>query len=91
MTEFTKYGKALAAEETIPERHPLGGATAHMAACAYDSGITVRLIGKDAYGKTFTNSAKSVYGAYNTAKAVWGIHSAWHIRADGSRKLIFRS
>jgi hypothetical protein len=88
--EFTKYGKTLAANETVPAPHPLGGATAHMHACQHDAGIKVRMTGHTSEGKRFTREAKSVYGAYATFQAMWGLDRAWHVLPDGSRNLIFR-
>ena len=90
MTTFTKYGKALAAQEDVPAPDPLGGATASMKAMHVDSGIEVLLIGRDSSGKRFTKSAKSVFGAWFTARAAWGINTAWHLRDDNTRRLIFR-
>lgn len=85
---FTKYGKALAQAEALPDIEG-EGAAAHMAACKYDAGIMVHLTGTDAYGQRFKRHANSVYGAYATAKAAWGIQRAWHFRPDGTRKLLF--
>ena len=90
MTTFTKYGKALAAQEDVPAPDPLGGATASMKAMQHDSGISVLLFGRDSSGKPFTKSAKSVFGAWFTARAAWGINTAWHLRDDNTRRLIFR-
>lgn len=86
---FTAYGKKLAKEEPNPEITEIG-ATGHMLACQYDAGKTVILTGTNVHGQAFQKQAKSVYGAFFTAKAVSGIRSAWDIQADGRRKLLFR-
>lgn len=84
---YTAFGTALAKAEPLPT---LGtGAGAHVQAIAYDAGISVLLTGKDANGKTFRRTAKSVLGAHATALAAWGIRRAWLVQADGTRKLIF--
>lgn len=88
--DFTKYGKEMAATEPVPEPHPLGGATAHMKACEYDAGLRVRLIGKDVDGKRVVKEAKSVYGAFMMAEALWSLNTAWHLREDGTRRLLMR-
>lgn len=85
---FTEYGKRLAKDEPVPEAHPLGGATAHMKACEYDADKTLLLTGKDANGKRIRRVAKSVYGAFMTSRAMWGIERAWHVLPDGSRRLV---
>lgn len=88
--EYTDYGKKMAEAEPLPEPHPLGGATAHMAVCGYDAGIEVLLTGHDARGRKFNRSAKSVFGAFMIAKALWGVERAWHRREDGTRRLLFK-
>lgn len=87
--KFTPYGQTLAQSEAVPAPHPLGGATAHMKACEYDAGKTVLLTGKTVNGKAFRMSAHSIYGAFMKAQAAHGITRAWHVREDGSRKLLF--
>ena len=88
--QFTAYAKNLAQSEPVPEAHPLGGATAHMHACNYDAGKTVLLTGKDTNGKSFQKEAKSLYGAFMMMQAAHGLQRAWHVREDGSRKLLIR-
>lgn len=85
---FTAYGQTLAMSEPVPAAHPLGGATAHAHATAYDSGKEIVLTGKDANGKKIRMEAKSIYGAFMKAKAAWGIDRAWIIE-DGKRRLLF--
>ena len=85
---FTEYGKKLAKEQPMFTTEKTG-ASAHAEACSYDCGTNIRLIG-ETREKRFYRSAKSVQGAHATAQACWGINSAWHIREDGTRKLIFR-
>lgn len=87
--EFTKYGKAQAQAEPIPTITATG-ATAHMEACQYDAGMEVVLTGQDVNGKRFRKTAKSVYGAYATMRAVWGLQRAWHVRPDGTRRLLMQ-
>lgn len=86
--KFTTYGQALAKAEPVPAPHPLGGATAHMHACSHDSGTEIVLTGKDSRGKSFRMTAKSVYAAYMKMEAAWGLNRAWHVREDGTRKLV---
>jgi hypothetical protein len=88
--QFTEYGKTLAKGETRFDPQGATGATAHMKACQHDAGIKVKLIGRDVNGKKFTMEAKSVEGAFMKARAAWGLNSAWHLREDGTRRLIFR-
>lgn len=87
---YTEYGKALAKAEV--RFHPNGatGATAHMKACEHDAGIKVKLIGRDVNGKKFTMEAKSVEGSHMKALACWGLNTAWHLREDGTRRLLWR-
>jgi hypothetical protein len=85
---FTSHGRTLAAAETVPTITGTG-ATAHMRAIEYDAGIRVLLTGRDAGGRRFRREARSVFGAYATAGALWGINRAWHVRDDGTRRLIF--
>ena len=93
--KFTKYGTDLAAREEAdrikymrPEN--AAGASAHARAAAFNVGLNILLVGNDLHGKRFTYRAGSVSGAYFTAGAMWGIKRAWHIREDGTRRLIFR-
>lgn len=86
---FTAYGKALAATERRFTSTEIG-ATGHMLACQYDTGLQILLTGTDASGRSFQRSASSVFGAYMQAQAAWGIERAWHLKADGTRKLLFR-
>lgn len=85
---FTKYGQELAAQEAMPEIQETG-ASAHAKACAYDTGTRVVLTGRDAHGKRFRREALSVYGAYMQATALWAVERAWHVREDGTRRLVF--
>lgn len=84
---FTAYGKALAAAEPIPTLTSTG-ATAHAEAIAYDAGIRVLITGRTYDGKRFSRSARSVYGAYAAILALGGAQRAWHVREDGTRRLI---
>lgn len=87
--DFTRYGRQLARNEAVPPM--IGtGATAHANAIAYDAGLDVLLTGRDGFGRRFHISARSVLGAYATARAVRGVHRAWHRLPDGSRRLVFR-
>lgn len=90
MTTFTRAGKRMAQAEPIPEPHPLGGATAHMHACQHDAGLTIVLIGKESNGRRFTKHAKSVYGAFMTMEACWGLNNAWLVDENGKRTLLMR-
>lgn len=87
---FTAYGKTLAKTEPVPTAHPLGGATAHMHACQYDADNRIVLTGHDANGKAFRMEAQSLYGAFMKARAAWGIERGWHVREDGTRRLVFK-
>lgn len=87
MARFTAYGKKMA-EPVPPDPTGLGGASAHAAACSHDSGIRVLLTGHDRHGRRFRREARSVYGAFMTMEACWGLERAWHIRPDGSRRLL---
>lgn len=86
--KFTPYAINLAQSEPVPAPHPLGGATAHMHACQYDAGKVVVLTGKDVNGKRIRKEARSIYGAYMTMRAMHGLTRAWHVREDGTRKLL---
>lgn len=84
---FTTYGKQAAKAEPVPAITETG-ATAHMLAAGHDAGMTVLLTGADVYGRRIVREARSVYGAYFTMRAMWGIQRAWHVREDGTRKLL---
>ena len=86
--KFTAYAQNLAQSEPVPAPHPLGGATAHMHACNYDAGKRIVLTDKDTNGKAFRMEAKSLYGAFMKMQAAHGITRAWHVRSDGTRKLL---
>jgi len=88
MTVFTKAGKAAAAAEPVPDYGD--GASAHVKACAHDAGVTVLLVGHDANGRRFTRGARSVYGAYFTMRACWGLDRAWLVSDSGKRTLLMR-
>lgn len=88
----TKYGQTIANDRAALEAHTGGrtGASAHAAACSLDTGMEFVLTGTDFSGKRFTRTARSMAGAWFTMLAVAGINNAWHVRADGSRKLAIR-
>lgn len=90
MATLTAYGRKLLSEEVPPVPHPLGGATAHMHECAYDTGLVILLIGQDAEKRHFTRVTRSVHGALASADALWAVRNAWHVLPDGSRRLVFR-
>lgn len=85
---FTVYGRAQAGAEPKMPEPTIPGATAHMEACGYDTGKKIVLTGTDFNGKKFRKEAKSVYGAFATMRAVAGLTRAWHIREDGTRRLL---
>lgn len=87
---FTKYGQSMAkVEPAMPNPKGLTGASLHMAACGFDTGLSVVLTGT-ANGKRVRKTAKSVYGAYAVMHAVWGVSNAWHVRPDGTRRLLIQ-
>lgn len=88
--EFTEYGIALAEQEGTDYPDFGEGASAHMAACNHDTGLTLRLCGLDVHGHRFAFEAQSVLGAFMKMKAASGVNNAWHVREDGTRKLVIR-
>ena len=75
MITFTTYGVSVA-DDLGDQPSGIGGASAHLAACQKDTGMTILLTGKDYKGRRFTKTAKSVSGAFFMAHAAWGIRNA---------------
>lgn len=88
--EFTKYGRTLAAAE--PRMHTEGrtGATLHVASIGYDQGLTILLTGRDRTGRSFKRHASSIFAAWATMSAMWGLERAWLVEPDGRRRLLMR-
>lgn len=84
---FTDYGKSIA-DRPAPTNET--GAAAHARACQKDDGLAILLTGRDVNGRRFTRTARSVSGAYFTMRAMYGLERAWHVRDDGTRRLICR-
>lgn len=85
---FTQYGKTIANDKEALRAH-IGdrtGATAHAHALSLDTGLDMLITGKNAP----TRAYRSVAAAYFAIQAMHAYTSIWHVKIDGTRKLVYR-
>lgn len=85
---FTQYGKALADDKNDLRAH-IGdrtGAAAHAHALSLDTGLDVWIRGKNVP----TRAYRSVAAAYFAMQALHAYTTIWHVKIDGTRKLVYR-
>lgn len=85
---FTQYGKTLANDKDELRAH-IGnrtGASAHAHALSLDTGLDMLIIGKNAP----TRAYRSVAAAYFAIQAMHAYANIWHVKSDGTRKLVYR-
>lgn len=85
---FTQYGKTLAndKEDLVAHIGDRTGATAHARALSLDTGLNMRISGKSVPTRTY----RSVAAAYLAMQASHAYTSIWHVKIDGTRKLVYR-
>lgn len=85
---FTQYGKTLASDKNELRAH-IGdrtGAAAHAHALSLDTGLDMRISGKNVPTRTY----HSVAAAYFAMQALHAYTNIWHVKIDGTRKLVYR-
>ncbi len=85
---FTQYGKTITNDKDALQAH-IGdrtGATAHAHALSLDTGLDMRVTGKSMPTRTY----HSVAAAYYAMQAMHAYTNIWHIKDDGTRKLVYR-
>lgn len=85
---FTHYGKTLANDKDALRAH-IGdrtGASAHARALSLDTGLDLRISGKNVPTRTY----RSVAAAYFAIQAMHAYTNIWHVEIDGTRKLVYR-
>lgn len=85
---FTQYGKTLASDKNELHAHigDLTGAAAHAHTLSLDTGLDMRISGKTVPTRTY----RSVAAAYFALQALHAYTNIWHVKIDGTRKLVYR-